>query len=57
MGLFSDAFRLLKIAKKPSREELWLVIRVTAIGIVFMGLLGFLIRAAFQTIFEPILKG
>jgi len=36
--------RLLKRARKPGRGELWLLIRVCALGIAVVGVIGFIIR-------------
>ena len=36
--------RLLKLAKKPGREELWLSIRICLLGIVAVGAVGFIIK-------------
>jgi protein transport protein SEC61 subunit gamma-like protein len=53
MGFFSDSMRLLKIAKKPSRKEVWIVIRVTVVGMGLLGVLGFLIKI----VGEVVVKG
>lgn len=47
MGLRSflgSAAKLLKLAKKPSREELWLSIRICLLGVAVIGVLGFVIK-------------
>jgi len=36
--------RLLKRARKPSRREVWLMTRICVIGVVAVGLVGFVIR-------------
>ncbi|MFQ5891481.1 MAG: protein translocase SEC61 complex subunit gamma [Candidatus Methanofastidiosia archaeon] len=36
--------RVLKLAKKPDRKEFSLVSRITGIGIILIGLFGFLIK-------------
>ena len=43
-NLLRRSWRLLKIAKRPNRQEIWLVIKVTAVGMILMGLVGFLVR-------------
>lgn len=46
MGLVSfirASMRLLKFAKKPSRDELWLSIKICFLGVLIIGLLGFVI--------------
>lgn len=52
MGFRNDVSRLLKVATKPDRKEIWLVIRVTAVGMGLLGLLGFLIKLAGDSIFK-----
>ena len=47
MGIRSwltQAARTLKLATKPGREELWLSIKISLLGIGVVGLVGFLIR-------------
>jgi len=47
MGLRSwlqQAARTLKLASKPDREELWLSIKISVLGIGAVGLIGFVIR-------------
>jgi protein transport protein SEC61 subunit gamma-like protein len=36
--------RLLKLATKPDREELTLSLKICAIGVTIIGLIGFIIR-------------
>jgi len=36
--------RLLKLAKKPGRDELWLSIRICLLGIAAIGIIGFIIK-------------
>jgi protein translocase SEC61 complex gamma subunit len=40
----SQAARTLKLASKPDREELWLSIKISMLGIGAVGLIGFVIR-------------
>ena len=47
MGLrsfFSSAAKMLKLAKKPGRDELWLSIKICVLGIVVIGIVGFIIK-------------
>ncbi len=47
MGLkswLSQAGRTLKLAVKPGREELWLSIKISILGIGAVGLVGFIIK-------------
>ncbi|MGA3061368.1 MAG: protein translocase SEC61 complex subunit gamma [Candidatus Bathyarchaeia archaeon] len=47
MGLKSwlaQAARTLRLAVKPGREELWLSIKISLLGIGAVGLIGFVIK-------------
>lgn len=47
MGLKSwiqQAARTLKLANKPGREELWLSIKISLLGIGIVGIVGFVIK-------------
>ena len=47
MGLrswLSQAGRTLKLAIKPGREELWLSIKISVLGIGVVGIIGFVIK-------------
>lgn len=47
MGLrsfFSSAAKMLKLAKKPGRDELWLSVKICVLGIVVIGVVGFIIK-------------
>ncbi|MFQ6095282.1 MAG: protein translocase SEC61 complex subunit gamma [Candidatus Bathyarchaeia archaeon] len=51
MGLSSflkSCSRLLKLSKKPGRSELWLSIRICLLGVLLIGLIGFIIRIILQ---------
>jgi protein translocase SEC61 complex gamma subunit len=53
MGLRSwltQAGRTLKLATKPGREELWLSIKISLLGIGAVGLVGFVIKIISTTI-------
>lgn len=46
LGLLSfirSSIRLLKLAKKPSRDDLWLSIKICFLGVAIVGLIGFAI--------------
>lgn len=43
--------RVLKIARKPSREEYKMIVKMSAIGITIIGFLGFLITFAKDVFF------
>ena len=42
-NLMKDAKRVIKVSKKPDREEYFNFSKVTAIGILLIGLIGFII--------------
>jgi len=47
MGLrsfLSSASRIFKLAKKPGREELWLSIKICFLGVLVIGVLGYIIK-------------
>jgi len=47
MGLrsfLSSTRRLLKLAKKPGRDELWISIRISVLGVVVIGVVGYIIK-------------
>jgi protein translocase SEC61 complex gamma subunit len=47
MGIKSwliQAARTLKLATKPGREELWLSIKISVLGIGIVGVIGFVIK-------------
>ena len=43
----SDLKRILKMAKKPSGEELKVGLRISALGLIIIGLIAFAIRILF----------
>ncbi|MFA5573411.1 MAG: protein translocase SEC61 complex subunit gamma [Candidatus Bathyarchaeia archaeon] len=40
----TQAARTLKLAVKPGREELWLSVKISLLGIGVVGLIGFVIK-------------
>jgi protein translocase SEC61 complex gamma subunit len=53
MGIKSwltQAGRTLKLAVKPGREELWLSIKISLLGIGAIGLIGFVIKLLSMTL-------
>jgi protein translocase SEC61 complex gamma subunit len=56
LGSFlKSSSRLLRLARKPDRTELWLTIKICALGIVVIGMIGFVIKllSAFLTSLFP----
>jgi protein translocase SEC61 complex gamma subunit len=55
MGLrdwLTQAGRTLKLATKPGKDELWLSIKISLLGIGVVGLLGFVIRIISTAIYS-----
>ncbi len=40
-----ECVRVLRVTKKPTKEEYWTITKVSAIGILIIGLLGFILHA------------
>ena len=45
---FRKYIRVLKLARRPTKEEFWKISAVAALGIVIIGVLGFLIYLLFE---------
>ena len=43
-SFYKKAIRILKLAKKPDRSEVFLVIKITAAGMAILGLIAYVIR-------------
>ncbi|MCX8176122.1 MAG: protein translocase SEC61 complex subunit gamma [Candidatus Bathyarchaeota archaeon] len=43
-SLFSSSIKVLKSATKPRKSEFFLLLRICVLGIVIIGVLGFIIR-------------
>jgi protein translocase SEC61 complex gamma subunit len=43
-SFLKSATRLLRLAKKPGMSELWLSIKICILGVLVVGVLGFLIK-------------
>lgn len=43
-SFFSSAAKLLKLAKKPGRDELWLSVKICLLGVAAIGVVGFIIK-------------
>ena len=46
----SDFIRMARLAKKPSRKEFWLSIRISLLGMVAIGLIAFIIKLIFTLV-------
>ena len=45
---FRKYIRVLKLARRPTKDEFWKISAVAAVGIVLIGVLGFLIYLIFE---------
>ena len=45
---FRKYIRVLKLARRPTREEFWKISAVAAIGIALIGVIGFVIALVFK---------
>ncbi len=43
-SFLSSAAKLLKLAKKPGRDELWLSIKICVLGVIAIGVVGYIIK-------------
>ncbi|MFX1285380.1 MAG: protein translocase SEC61 complex subunit gamma [Promethearchaeota archaeon] len=43
-SFYKRAIRILKLAKKPDRSEVFLVIKITTAGMAILGLIAYIIR-------------
>ncbi|MDD4983760.1 MAG: protein translocase SEC61 complex subunit gamma [Candidatus ainarchaeum sp.] len=47
-GLVENSKRVFTVAKKPDKQEFWGIAKSTGLGILFIGLVGFVIYLIFQ---------
>lgn len=40
---FSNAIRVLRLTTKPKKEEFWTIAKITAIGIIVLGFIGYIV--------------
>ena len=52
---FKDWNRVIKLSRKPKRNEFLMIAKVTGLGIIVVGIIGFVIRMMIQ-FFQRILK-
>jgi protein transport protein SEC61 subunit gamma-like protein len=53
-GFIEQSRRVLKLAKKPERKEVWLTTKVCALGLILIGALAFVVHLVFIVIgFHP----
>ncbi len=46
-NFLESARRVLRIASKPTRTELWLLLRITFLGVAIIGVIGFIVKVLF----------
>ncbi|RLG21230.1 protein translocase SEC61 complex subunit gamma [Candidatus Micrarchaeota archaeon] len=44
-AFINDVLRLLRLLKKPKKEEYWFVAKVTGLGIILLGIIGYIIQS------------
>ena len=44
-GFITNAVRVLKLTTKPKNEEFWTVTKITGLGIVILGAIGYITRS------------
>jgi len=45
---YSSCVRVFKITRKPDRKEFTDLVKITGLGLIVIGLMGFLVTVAFQ---------
>lgn len=40
----AESLRVIRVTRKPTKDEYWTIVKVSAIGILLIGFLGFLLR-------------
>ena len=46
----SSSKRIISISQKPSKKEFWLMAKIIGLGIIIIGVIGFLIKFTMQSI-------
>ena len=53
LGTFAkECKRVLKVTKKPTKEEFKTIVKVSALGMAVIGLIGFMVLLIKQTLFS-----
>jgi len=53
-GFFINSRKVLRHAKKPSRRELSITVKMSAVGIVIIGVIGYVLSLLFNAIISAI---
>ncbi|MFX0209955.1 MAG: protein translocase SEC61 complex subunit gamma [Candidatus Hodarchaeota archaeon] len=48
MSFIKNARRVMRAAKKPARTELWMTIKLIAVGLILIGFIGYIIQIIFS---------
>ena len=51
-SFYKRAIRILKLAKRPDRSEVFLVIKITVAGMAILGLIAYIIRFVLAAILQ-----
>jgi len=46
----SSSKRIISISQKPSKKEFWLMAKIIGLGIIIIGIIGYLIKLIMQTL-------
>ncbi|MCH8003747.1 MAG: protein translocase SEC61 complex subunit gamma [Nanoarchaeota archaeon] len=50
-SFINESIRVLRITRKPSREEFKTIVKVSGLGMIIIGLIGFIITMVKQLLF------
>ena len=53
-SFISECWRVLRVTKKPDKEEFSAIVKVTALGLAVIGLIGMIIYLIGQTIISTV---
>jgi protein transport protein SEC61 subunit gamma and related proteins len=49
-SFYEECVRVFKITKKPTKEEFMAIVKVSGLGILFIGFIGFLVHVVEQLV-------
>ncbi len=49
-AFMSSSRRIISISQKPSKKEFWLMAKIIGLGIIIIGVIGYLIKLIMQTL-------
>jgi protein transport protein SEC61 subunit gamma-like protein len=49
---FASSRRIISISQKPSKKEFWLMAKIIGLGIVIIGIIGFIIKLIMQNLLK-----